>query len=149
MALVFSLIGVVWTAGLEGQAKVMHVLRLGGSAGADTGAGFLSCSLSEVAWFEMGFLPPQANVIHLGRPSSASTDFSGLFCLSPTMTGSLWGDFSSVGMDSLIKVGGKGGLGVLSRVPGLVRSLSLVSSAVEATLWLLQADMPRTMALAR
>lgn len=46
-------------------------------------------------------------------------------------------------------MGGRGGLGVLSLVPGLVRSLSLVNDAVDATLTLLTVDMPRTTARAR
>lgn len=136
---------------LVGHANVRHVLRCGGSVcwafSLGSAGAAVSCFGGAVSFF------PHANVMHRRLPSSAWTLVSALI---DVLSGSSW--WSAIIGSSLIGLSitgtmvfrreiGKGGLAELLRVPGLVISLSSVSSAVDATLGLLEAENPRLICL--
>lgn len=120
-----------------GQANLMVQARFVGASTGGAGTGSVRAS----AGFLSSFCP-HANMMHLLRPKTASTFCSGFertttFCNGPMLSSSCKRIETGRSNGFLLNIGaiwwnaaeGSGGLGVLARVPGLVKPPSLVSSA--------------------
>ena len=133
---------------LVGHANLIVQVRFGGAIG---------CSVVDFGLDAGGDLGvsfrPQAKVMQRLRPRLASTVFSlkpevGRCCRGPMFSSSCRIMETGWSKGVLLKIGamlrnvvdGSGGLGVLVRVPGLVKPPSLVSSAVDAVLLLLHVE---------
>lgn len=132
---------------LVGHANLIVQARFGGAVG---------CSVVDFGLDAGGDIGvsfrPQAKVMQRLRPRLASTAFSlksevGRCCRGPMFSSSC--RIMETGwLKGVVKIGamprnvvdGSGGLGVLDRVPGLVKPPSLVSSAVDAVLLLLRVE---------
>jgi len=132
---------------LVGHANLIVQARFGGAVGCSV----VDFGLDAGGDLEVSFRP-QAKVMQRLRPRLASTAFSlksevGRCCRGPMFSSSCrimetgWskGDLL-IGAMLRNVVDGSGGLGVLVRVPGLVKPPSLVSSAVDAVLLLLHVE---------
>ena len=132
---------------LVGHANLIVQARFGGAVG---------CSVVDFGLDAGGDLGvsfrPQAKVMQRLRPRLASTAFSlksevGRCCRGPMFSSCRIME-TGWSKSVLLKIGamlgnvvdGSGGLGVLVRVPGVVKPPSLVSSAVDAVLLLLHVE---------